>query len=300
MPQDTERELGQFIPLHYHYVMLQDTLRVSGFQAAIQARVGVGTRVVELGGGTGILSFLAAKRGAQVQCIERNPALVETATKLLSENGVGERVDVIQQDAATWTPNSPVDVVVCEMLHVAMLRERQLDVIAAFKTNYREKFGHDVRLPTFIPEASVLMVQAVEHNYSVAGYYAPVPVFQALDREHESATRSATELLPYSVINYDAAYATQFDECLSLDVNQAGRINALRFITQNALAVDVENQVATSWPNQALIMPLEQAIDAGAADHLTVQFSYRAGDSLEQLAATMKCDHQAAELNRAA
>ncbi|GAB5402477.1 MAG: hypothetical protein Aurels2KO_07080 [Aureliella sp.] len=300
MPQDTERELGQFIPLHYHYVMLQDTLRVSGFQAAIQARVRVGMRVVELGGGTGILSFLAAKCGARVQCVERNPALVETATRLLADNGVSKQVDVIQHDASTWVPESPVDVVVCEMLHVAMLREKQLEVIAAFKENYRAKFGDDAALPVFVPEASVLMVQAVEHNYTVADYYAPVPVFQALDREHESTTRSATELLPYSVINYDETYPTEFDEQLSLEVNQSGRINALRFITQNALAVDVEKQAATSWPNQALIMPLEHSINASAGDQLEVGFAYHAGDSLEQLAASIQCHHQAAQYRRAA
>lgn len=300
MSHDAERELGQFIPLHYHYVMLQDTLRVSGFQAAIKSRVRVGMRVVELGGGTGILSFLAAKCGARVQCVERNPTLVETATKLLADNGVSKQVDVICHDAMTWVPDCPVDVVICEMLHVGMLREKQLDVIAAFKENYRKKFGDDAALPVFIPEASVLMVQAVEHNYDVAGYYAPVPVFQALDREHESTTRNATELQPYAVINYEESYPFEFDQQLSLDVSESGPVNALRFITQNALAVDLEKQAATSWPNQALILPLESTMDLAAGEQLDIAFSYRSGDSLEQLAATLRVTRPAIQGRRAA
>lgn len=292
---DPERQLGQFIPLHYHYVMLQDTLRINGFQTAIKARVRVGMRVVELGGGTGVLSFMAAKAGARVQCVERNPALVETAEGLLARNGVSSQVEVIRGDAMSWTPNEPVDVVVCEMLHVGMLREKQLDVIAAFKANYAEKFGSDVAMPVFIPEASILMVQAVEHNYDVAGYYAPVPLFQALDREHQSTTRSATDLEPYAVVNYDEDYPLSFEDRRSLPVNDPGRINALRFVTQNALAVDLENETATNWPNQALIMPLAESVVAAVGDQLDVGFNYQSGDSIEQLATSLRCEHVAAQ-----
>ncbi|MFH1493454.1 MAG: methyltransferase type 12, partial [Pseudomonadota bacterium] len=57
-----ELELGQFIPLHYHYHMLNDNTRVAGFKAAIEHAVHPGSRVLELGGGTGVLSFFAAQR----------------------------------------------------------------------------------------------------------------------------------------------------------------------------------------------------------------------------------------------
>ncbi|MCP5242842.1 MAG: hypothetical protein H6940_05315 [Burkholderiales bacterium] len=54
-------ELGQFIPLHYHYNMLNDPHRMKGFKQAIDWVVKPGAKVLELGGGTGVQSFCRAK-----------------------------------------------------------------------------------------------------------------------------------------------------------------------------------------------------------------------------------------------
>jgi hypothetical protein len=53
--------LGQFIPLHYHFQMLQDRQRLAAFRSAMELHVQPGMHVVELGGGTGILSSFAAR-----------------------------------------------------------------------------------------------------------------------------------------------------------------------------------------------------------------------------------------------
>ena len=145
-----EQVLGQYIPLLYHYNMLQDADRVGAFLEAIELLVAPGMHVVELGGGTGILSAFAARQGATVSCVERNPELAVVARKLIRENGLEDRVSVIQADASCYVPSSRVDVVVCEMLHVGLLREHQAQVITAFKNNYVRAFG--LRLPVFIPE----------------------------------------------------------------------------------------------------------------------------------------------------
>jgi protein arginine N-methyltransferase 1 len=97
-----ELELGQFIPLHYHFNMLNDAGRTGAFEQAIDLVVPDGGRVVELGGGTGILSFFAARRAARVWCIEQNPELATVAQRLLRENGA-DTVEVIQADAGAWT-----------------------------------------------------------------------------------------------------------------------------------------------------------------------------------------------------
>ena len=67
--------LGQFIPLHYHHNMLKDDNRMSNFKAAIDQVVFDGAKVLELGGGTGVLSCFAAARASKVWCVEFNPAL---------------------------------------------------------------------------------------------------------------------------------------------------------------------------------------------------------------------------------
>lgn len=288
-PTASELQLGQYIPLHYHYVMLQDKLRVEGFQEAIRQRVHVGMRVLELGGGTGVLSYFAARRGGMVTCVERNPVLAEQASQFLADNGVASRVKVVTADASYFVPDEPVDLVICEMLHVAMLREKQLDVIAAFKDNYRAKFGSSTPLPGFMPESSVLMVQAVEQDYDFAGYHAPVPLFQALDCNHEETTRSLSELSPYAIAAYDEAFPMRFDVDMQLEVQTPGTINALRFITQNALAVDLDDQSATCWPNQGLVLPAKP-MQVAEGDRINIQFNYCSGDSIECLASSLSAE----------
>jgi type I protein arginine methyltransferase len=83
---NSEDELGQFIPLHYHYHMLRDRARMSGFRRAIAASVLPGAKVLEFGGGTGVLSFFAAQQASHVWCVERNPELVNEARRLLPRN----------------------------------------------------------------------------------------------------------------------------------------------------------------------------------------------------------------------
>jgi predicted RNA methylase len=128
-----EQTLGQFIPLVYHYNMLQDSDRVGAFRAAIELLVQPGMRVAELGSGTGILSSFAARRGAKVDAVERNPELVKCSRQLIQSNGLQKQINVIAEDASLWTPTEPIDVVICEMLHVGLLREKQAQVITAIR-----------------------------------------------------------------------------------------------------------------------------------------------------------------------
>ncbi|CAN0471906.1 unnamed protein product, partial [Hapterophycus canaliculatus] len=127
--------------------------------------------------------------------------LVDTATRLLDRNGLADQVTVVQADASSFTPERPVDVVVCEMLHVGLLREKQANVIAAFKRNYVNVFGSG-SMPVFIPEASILMVQLIEQSFDFAGYEAPVPMFQS-PTSVQSRTIELSGLSPYANFAYN-------------------------------------------------------------------------------------------------
>ncbi len=128
--------LGQFIPLHYHHNMLMDSNRMQSFKAAIDHVVFSGAKVLELGGGTGVLSWFAAQKAEKVWCVEFNPDMVDEARRLLGKNAYGHKVEVVHADAFEYLPPEPVDIVICEMIHVAMLREKLMEVIDNFKQRY--------------------------------------------------------------------------------------------------------------------------------------------------------------------
>lgn len=275
-----ESTFGQFIPLLYHYNMLQDDNRVGAFWQAIQFLVRPGMNVVELGGGTGILSSFAARLGARVTYVERNPELVIVADRFLNSNGLGANVNLVQCDALCFVPEEPVDIVICEMLHVGLLREKQAHVIDTFKANYRTRFPE--LMPQFIPEVTMLMAQLVYQSFDFHGFEAPLPMFQA-PVMGQARTAELSKFQTYANIDYREHIPHHFEQSVEFDVCEFGLVNAIRFATQNILAVNLAEQRAITWANQCLVLPLDQPLEVQVADKVQVSMAYNAGGSVESL-----------------
>lgn len=289
---DDDSMLGQFIPIHYHYQMLDQEQRTAGFEKAIEAVIKngkPGMKVVELGGGTGVLSFFAARAGAaKVWCVERIPHVARAAQRFLETSGVGGLVEVVNADATDFLPPEPVDVVVCEMLHTAMVREKQLAVIASFKERYLAKFGGP--LPRFIPEAAVMAVQPVNTSYDFHGFQAAVPMF--IDANNSvRVTRMGAPAL-YAMFEYTSDYERSFDVDAVTVMEQAGTVNSLRFVTKNLLTILPEEGRSIDWDMQDLVVPLAQPIHVKFGDVVRIRFRYHAGDSLIALAEAIDGDAQ--------
>ena len=277
---DDEAQLGQFIPIQYHHNMLLDEARMQGFRKALDLVVKPGAKVLELGGGTGVLSFFAAQNASKVWCVERNPVLAETAKQMLSANPGGDRVEVVLADAFTWLPPEPVDVVVCEMLHVALLREKQIEIIDSFKHRYVEKFG--LPLPRFVPEACLQAVQPVQQDYVYEGYYAATPVFQnPIAIDSRTVELAVPEL--YQMFTYDSDLDLHCTWTGSAVATASGTVNALRFITKNILAICEDDMSTIDWHNAHLVVPLTMAQKVTAGDQIMIHFSYPVGAPLEAL-----------------
>lgn len=276
---DPQHELGQFIPLHYHYHMLRDVARMTGFRRAIEAQVRPGAKVLEFGGGTGVLSFFAAQQASQVWCVERNPELVSEARRLLTRNPNTEHIEVIQADAFEYLPPEPVDAVICEMLHVGLLREKQLAVIKAFKDRYAQRFpGH---LPVFIPEAVLQAVQPVQQDFHFEGYYAPTILFQD-PVVHHIGTRELGAPVIYQQLTYESPFNLSCQWSGLLSITTGGTLNALRIVTKNILAILVDSGSTIDWHNQYLIVPLEKEFLVRPGDNVQVALDYTAGDPLSK------------------
>jgi predicted RNA methylase len=275
-----DHELGRFIPLQYHFNMLDDAGRTGAFEEAVACTVAPGARVVELGGGTGVVSFFAARAGARVWCVERNPELAHEARRLLALNGCADTVEVVEADAFAYLPPEPVDVVICEMLHVTLLVEQQLPVIAAFKANYLAAFGPP--LPRFLPEAVLQAAQPVQQSFDYHGYVAPTMHFQAGSAEQPRTVQLGDPVV-YQTLEYADAIPEQIAWTGSLAVTQAGRLNAVRFITKNLLAILPAEGRSVDWVMNYLVVPLPEPVDVRAGDSVELTFAYAFGGPLLSL-----------------
>jgi len=279
--------LGQFIPVHYHHNMLMDTNRMHGFKSAIDYAVKPGAKVLELGGGTGVLSCFAAAKADKVYCVEFNPDMVKEARKFLAMNPNGHKVEVIHADAFEFLPPEPVDLVICEMIHVAMLREKQIEVIENFKRRYLERFGGP--LPVFMPDAVIMAVQPMQQEYDFEGFYAPIVQFQETTVAYPGSLEMAQPAV-YSIIDFTQPNDMVYEWEGKFVIERRGKINAMRFVTKNILAVVQERNSTIDWLNHYMVLPLATAIHAEEGDVLQVSFRYRAGGSIPSLQASLKVD----------
>lgn len=279
--------LGQFIPVHYHHNMLMDQNRMHGFKSAINYAVFPGAKVLELGGGTGVLSWFAAAKAAKVYCVEFNPDMVKEARKMLAMNPNGHKVEVVHADAFEYLPPEPVDVVICEMIHVGMLREKQVEVIESFKQRYLARFGGP--LPVFMPEAVIMAVQPLQQEYDFEGFYAPIVQFQ----ETTVVYPGTVELAPpsvYSILDFSQPLDTAIAWEGRFVVEKAGSVNAMRFVTKNILAVVQERSTTIDWLNHYMTLPLNNPVQVQPGDVLEVSFHYRAGGSIPSLQASIRTE----------
>ena len=281
-------ELGQFIPLHYHHNMLNDSARMNSFKEAINWVVKPGAKVLELGGGTGVQSFFAAQKANKVYCVERNPELVEAARDLLAKNINGDKVEVIQADAMHYLPPEPIDVVICEMLHTGLLREKQMPVIDSFKQRYLKKFSGP--LPVFVPEASIQAIQPLQQNFHFENFYAPAVLFQ-----NPYSIQERSKILGDPEVFQLLSYQEPFNQTCAYDgeilITENGDLNALRLITKNILAINMTAGSTIDWYTQYIVFPLAEPFQVCKGDQISVRFSYQGGAPLRALSDSLEIRH---------
>ena len=122
---------GKFSAADVHLRMLHDRARTTTFQRALYAQVRPEDVVVDIGTGTGILAATAALAGArQVYAVERTGNLPRLAQQFFADNGLADRIQVIEGDSTRVSLPEKADVLVTETIGNDPLGEGILATVA--------------------------------------------------------------------------------------------------------------------------------------------------------------------------
>jgi len=109
--------------LDYYRTLMADDIRTLRYRQALTAVLRKGDSVLDLGCGTGILSFLACSLGAKSVVAIDSRNVADAAELMAKHFGFADRVSVRHQDSSTVTLPEPVNVLVTETLGMLGLDE---------------------------------------------------------------------------------------------------------------------------------------------------------------------------------
>ena len=282
----TRYPVGGVIPLPYHYLLLRDQRRCDAFRQAIEREVQPGAVVLDLGAGTGLLSYFAAQKARRVYAVESDPTIASLCGRLVDENGLSDRVEVVTESAFDYCPSEPVDVVICEMLHVGLATEPQVAVLNSTRARLQTLYpDHPYRV---IPGLSVSYVQVLQANYDVYGYQARFLRY-ADTYLGDPDSKPLSTIQAYWTADFAAMVNPTVSASVELPVSDGGTLNTVRVMTQVATAFDRDQPSPESlvdWYLMSLYIPIAAPFDVRGGQTVQVGLAYEAGCPVEDIGVT--------------
>jgi protein arginine N-methyltransferase 7 len=113
---------------NWHFAIVRDAPRNAAYDAAIRRAVKPGSRVLDIGAGTGLLALMAARAGAaEVVTCEINAAVAERTREIVARNGFADRIRVVAKHSNALEIgvdlSAPADILVSEIVSNNLLSE---------------------------------------------------------------------------------------------------------------------------------------------------------------------------------
>ncbi len=121
-----------FTNLIRHEEMLADAVRVDNYHEAISRYINPDDIVIDLGTGTGILSFFAAKQNPKKIYAVDHSEFIEVAEQIASHNDI-KNIHFVKSNSRDFDPGEKVDVILHEQIGSELFNENMIENILDLK-----------------------------------------------------------------------------------------------------------------------------------------------------------------------
>ena len=180
-----------------------------------------GISALEAGCGTGILAVAMVFAGVdKVNAIEINPVTAKYTDMFVHKLGLKDRIEVVNSDATTFTPNTAIDILTSENMHTGLFFEPQMQIISHF-------------IP-YMSAGSIILPESVSLSFALAKAH-----WDKIDKKH-TELRKVNSLVD-RVSDWGILPTINFRDC-----NADNPINGILPINgkaANALIVEMDIQI---------------------------------------------------------
>ena len=226
--------LERLVPA-WHVPMMNDDARNEAYYRGLRSSVGPASTVFEIGTGSGLLSMMAARLGAQqVVTCEAEPVIATAAQHIISRNSLDRRIKLLTKRSTEVELGTdlmrPADILVSEIFSSELLGERVLPSIEDAKRRLLRPGGR------VIPAVGSIMVALFAGDdvglnlrvdqvmgFDLSGFNEIVPQRQVIARTDLSIDMLSEEVEAFRFdFERDDAWPAQ-QKMLRLPVRSAGR-----------------------------------------------------------------------------
>lgn len=254
-----------------------DKKRSIFFMEEIDKIVQEGNVVVEAGIGVGILSFMAAAKGAEVYGIEYNPETLQLANNIkefLYEKRLIEfnKINFEFGDAIKYRPLKKPDVIICENIYNGMFYEKQVQIM-----NHLYKFlkKNGLVIPNQLNSSLILCESSFSYKPKDKEGFSPF-------EKKFSIKKELGRSISYDTIKFNQKNKQAINKTLKIKAINTGKINTIVFYSDIFMpSGNVIGRNETTFLSEDFVLAINPSIPVKKENFIKINLSFPYGEKPE-------------------
>ena len=270
----------KFFTTPYHFNLLKDNERLTVFHEAIKnyytrhnihypadRDIKLEKTALDIGCGTGVLSFFASKYFKNVVAIDIDDKIIDCAKKSFENINRLDSIKFYCENALNSTFKEKVDSIICEMLDTALIDEEEVQVLNHFHALLKDK-------GEIIPKGIINIVEPVSMERNNIHYE---------DDFHNPKHEILGDYVKYSEFDFSRLIDIKFKTTLEFKIAIDSKVNGIKITTFTILNQDIVCG-PTPMLNPSLLIPIgEKKVKKG--EKIKISLEYVMGGGLQTIKA---------------